>query len=825
MIPHPYNAGLIVDMPEKKRPEKNRTLLELERSLAEISVANGRAVEPFIKVFSSSGENVTKSALGSLAGVFVVDDTSEDSAYIVNFLASVAKKEYFNNPRRGAIESFEAALHKINLALAELVKHGNVAWLGHLHGALCVLEKNTLHFSVTGEARILLLRNALFSEISEGLASPDSHTHPIKTFVEVSSGRLLPQDKVLIASPEVFSLFSAEELRKNALRMDPESFSQFLRTGLINELDRAGTIIMDFRERVIDERAPIRKPAEPEKKIFNVFSKQAFDHPKKQPEPENEPRQEETQRTPEYVDSKTGHIYIQGDAPHEKASHPLVERMRLFWHDLSPRIRSFTANQGRLWRKTRKQVASHIRSTRDETIVAIRKAAHAMRRHWRKRAEAQKARKESKATTEMPEKLNEPQAETPPEIQPEQNAIAPHPPLSDENSEIPSFIKEKLAAFYQREVPTQENMDSKKTASLTDFIRAGTQKTRDTMFTLTGKERGRDVLKLVASTLIDFFTLIRHGFTTLSRNISPRTKRYLAGASLVLTMTLAALFFFTKQDDSSISHTPKPREESRSESPFPLTGEKNARIANQPTTIASAEGAVASVFLANELYLITAHSIKNVRTNEEFPVPSDHPAIFASPMDDLRLIFVLTDQKELFAWSPISRNYTKNEISLPENATIAGIGTYLTYLYIMDSTSDQIYRFPRAEGGFGSPTSWLRETIMLEETSRMAVNETIFLSSDSMSLQAFFRGRPEKRLESPATPLSVTQIFSHPGTENVYVLDATNRRFLIWSLDGVLIGQYFSETLADARALTVDEKNNEAFFVTANSLFSLRFER
>src|SRR3989304_2919038 len=189
-------------MLEKRRSEKIKPPAELEKIITEILVANKRSVLPFVKIFNYSGENITVSQLGALVGVFEIADQSEESAYIVNFLASVAKKEYFINPRRASVESFEAALHKVNLALSMLVKHGNTAWLGKLNGAIASLEKNNIHFSVTGEARIFLLRNDHFSDISLNLASEESSLHPIKPFVEVGSGRLLPGDKIVIASPE-----------------------------------------------------------------------------------------------------------------------------------------------------------------------------------------------------------------------------------------------------------------------------------------------------------------------------------------------------------------------------------------------------------------------------------------------------------------------------------------------------------------------------------------------------------------------------------------------------------------------------------------------
>lgn len=158
-------------MAERKPPSKNTTAPVLERTVSDILVAENRSAEPFVKTFVLSGDNVTKMDLGTLVGVLEIEEKSEDSAYIVNFLASVAKKEYFSNPRRGPIESFEATLHKINVALTELVKHGNISWLGKLHGALGILEKNHFHFSVTGEGSILLFRGDSCMEISEGLAS------------------------------------------------------------------------------------------------------------------------------------------------------------------------------------------------------------------------------------------------------------------------------------------------------------------------------------------------------------------------------------------------------------------------------------------------------------------------------------------------------------------------------------------------------------------------------------------------------------------------------------------------------------------------------
>ena len=124
----------------ERKGEKPKAFQEYDRVITEIQATRGRNAEHFIKIFRHESDNVAGASLGVLLGVFEIDDQSEDSKYIVNFLFSVAKNEYFCNPRRGAMESFEAALHKINVALAEIVKHGNIDWLGELHGIIAIIE-------------------------------------------------------------------------------------------------------------------------------------------------------------------------------------------------------------------------------------------------------------------------------------------------------------------------------------------------------------------------------------------------------------------------------------------------------------------------------------------------------------------------------------------------------------------------------------------------------------------------------------------------------------------------------------------------------------
>src|SRR4030043_1820339 len=120
---------------------------------------------PFGMTFVYPPENFEQKKLGTIFGIIKISDTTQESSYIANLLASVIKKEYFSKPDRSADDAFEANLRKANLALSEIARRGSVKWIGKVNFAGGVLEKNNLHFSKIGSAAILLLRNGLIADI------------------------------------------------------------------------------------------------------------------------------------------------------------------------------------------------------------------------------------------------------------------------------------------------------------------------------------------------------------------------------------------------------------------------------------------------------------------------------------------------------------------------------------------------------------------------------------------------------------------------------------------------------------------------------------
>jgi len=228
----------------KKKKEKGYHAI-----IRDVFVCSKSELAPFATAFSFPPENFEQQKFGALFGAIKVNDHSESSSYVVNLLVSVIRKEYFSKPHRSPEESFEASLRKANLALAELARHGVTSWAGKINFAGGAIERNNLHFACLGSVSIFLIRGNEISEISEELEEEkEAESHPLKTFSNISSGKLEVGDKLVFTTNELVDIFSPEELRQNASHFSREELPGFFEISLQANSELAGTIIVDLAD-------------------------------------------------------------------------------------------------------------------------------------------------------------------------------------------------------------------------------------------------------------------------------------------------------------------------------------------------------------------------------------------------------------------------------------------------------------------------------------------------------------------------------------------------------------------------------------------------
>lgn len=778
-------------MPERKhgKVEPHRTI---GVNAADIVVARNRSAEPYIKSFKVAPENLAQESLGTIVGVFSVSERSESSAYVVNVLASVAKKEYFANPRRGSLESFEATLHKMNVALAELVKNGQTQWIGNLHGAIAVFEKHTLHFSVTGEGSILLFRGGSLSDIGEGLASEEAKLHPLKTFVEISSGRLAPEDYVILSSPELFALFSLEELERSARRIGVgKRFSQFLETAMVNELKTGAVVILDVFEKLVEE-APEPKPSRrhtEKPRVINAWSARTFEAKKSENSSyfhEESPEPALPIDLPSTDQAPFGDIYVRGEASGEQDEHPLVTKGRWILEDA---LTHYSTTKTRFKEQVKRQGAALSSLVSAGTSSSIKKI-HRKVSSLRVRA----------ASARLPKTEKHPPTEgAVPSTKPP--LIAKIPRITLPKFTVPALPQAKISRYAEF---------SKRHATQCAQEIARIVKTISSRFVLPS-------LRTAVSFMGSAGVSLKRGFSAL-----PPKRQLLVASSATFVLTIGILLAWnqnTKEPSDPVpvvvTAPPKPA--------FPPEGEKNAELAEPEAIPGTGQEIMTPVFLDDRLFLVTKEAIVDTANNASYQTPSDSTVRYATSMNDLDLIFLLLENGELYSFAPANRAFVKNTAPLPSGFKTAGIGSFLTYLYFLEEGTGNIYRYPRAEGGFGAGVRWTRDSLPPETTS-IAVSEAIYASHGS-SVAAFFQGRkaPRFSLEAPKTSLSVTDLCANPEAPTRFgVVDAAAKRLIVFSDAGAIVRQYFSDRFENATACSIKNDGGSVAVSAGMSTFLIR---
>jgi hypothetical protein len=171
-------------------------------------IVRGQKSKPAVcDIFSYSPTNIEELSLGNL---YIVAElkTGEELSHLVSLLISLIKREYYFAPHRGPLASLENCLKKSNQALSELANQGNLDWLGNLNFACAALKDRDLFLAQTGNAQTWLWREGQLTNLAKKTVPSPKRPHPAKTFQSVVSGKTAIGDKLILATPALFDLFS-----------------------------------------------------------------------------------------------------------------------------------------------------------------------------------------------------------------------------------------------------------------------------------------------------------------------------------------------------------------------------------------------------------------------------------------------------------------------------------------------------------------------------------------------------------------------------------------------------------------------------------------
>jgi len=195
--------------------------------------------------FCYEPENIYEKRVGSLYMVGELHNTLPQNSRFLNNIAQVIKEKYYTLPLQTPEQSFKESLKKINEFLSSEVSKENVSWLGNLNFAVLSIKPPAafkekwwgVNLTKVGDIKILLLRAGKIIDIGKNLDLQDIEPYPLKIFINIVSGKLDANDKIMVLTKEVFAVFAealAEE-RKNRQK-ENKSEKSIASESLLNRL-------------------------------------------------------------------------------------------------------------------------------------------------------------------------------------------------------------------------------------------------------------------------------------------------------------------------------------------------------------------------------------------------------------------------------------------------------------------------------------------------------------------------------------------------------------------------------------------------------------
>ncbi|MEW6407883.1 MAG: hypothetical protein AB1465_04290 [Patescibacteria group bacterium] len=201
--------------------------------------------------------NKDKPHLGTLFLILQINTERALAQKISEILSEILKHEYFRKEENIAT-NFEFALSRANQTMSALAEEGHIEWLNKFHALIAVIYDNQIHLTTTGKTLACLFRGKETINITEGLTSQKSPSI-MKTFVNIISGNLKDDDKLLFATPHVLEYFSWEKIKRIIQKPTVIQAKKDFLSDISNEFEPMSFIILKINEKkLFFEKTPAR---------------------------------------------------------------------------------------------------------------------------------------------------------------------------------------------------------------------------------------------------------------------------------------------------------------------------------------------------------------------------------------------------------------------------------------------------------------------------------------------------------------------------------------------------------------------------------------
>lgn len=166
----------------------------------------------FCDSFVYEPSNYEEEKLGILFLMGEVLNFHSEAKYLLNYFASLIRREYYSGLKNDPAEALEAALKKANFVLAEIKRREGVNLNEKIRFLAAAINQNRLFLSQIGKIHSLLLRTNQIFDLSKKIFQL-TNDFP-GNFLHTLQGQIYLGDKIIFTTENFFKVLSLREFKQ-----------------------------------------------------------------------------------------------------------------------------------------------------------------------------------------------------------------------------------------------------------------------------------------------------------------------------------------------------------------------------------------------------------------------------------------------------------------------------------------------------------------------------------------------------------------------------------------------------------------------------------
>jgi len=225
------------------------------------------------------------------------------------------------------------------------------------------------------------------------------------------------------------------------------------------------------------------------------------------------------------------------------------------------------------------------------------------------------------------------------------------------------------------------------------------------------------------------------------------------------------------------------------------------------------------VYEYNALYEVILDQVLDPKTIDQTEV-----VVNGTAMEDQGILALMTQSGRVIEYAEGNFQFVgTNDETWKSGVDIAAYGRNL---YILSPNNDQIYKYSRARSKYGNATEYNLDADLTSALS-LAIDGNIYVLRAEGDIVKIFKGEQQSfEIEDMATDISqVTEIFTLPEHNNMYLLDPENRRVVILEKEvgpgARYFGQVYFEELPDVQGFYVNKTEDKLYLLTKKAIYQV----